>query len=87
MSLLSVILDYSMAVGLSKSLAAIGASIVVLAAAMGISKIGANALDASARQPQASSDIRSAMILSAALIEGVAFIAIIVCLLSYFVQL
>lgn len=87
MSFLSVVLDYSLAVGLSKGLAAIGASIVVLAAAMGIGKIGANAMDAIARQPQASGDIRSSMILAAALIEGVAFIAIIVCLLSYFVQL
>ena len=76
-----------MALALSKSAAAIGAGIVVIAASFGISKIGANAMDAIARQPQAAGDIRSGMILSAALIEGVALIAVIVCMLSYFVQL
>lgn len=76
-----------MAIALSKSVAAIGAGIVVIAASFGISKIGANAMDAIARQPQAAGDIRSGMILSAALIEGVALIAVIVCMLSYFVQL
>ena len=59
---------------------------VVIGAAFGISKIGSNAMDAIARQPQAAGDIRSGMILSAALIEGVALIAVIVCMLSYFVQ-
>ena len=76
-----------MAIALSKSVAAIGAGIVVIAASFGISKIGANAMDAIARQPQAAGAIRSGMILSAALIEGAALIAVIVCMLSYFVQL
>jgi F-type H+-transporting ATPase subunit c len=84
---LSVILEYTMALAVSKAAAAIGAGIVVIGAAFGISKIGANAMDAIARQPQAAGDIRSGMILSAALIEGVALIAVIVCMLSYFVQL
>ncbi len=87
LTVLSVILEYTMALALSKSAAAIGAGIVVIAASFGISKIGANAMDAIARQPQAAGDIRSGMILSAALIEGVALIAVIVCMLSYFVQL
>ncbi len=87
LTVLSVILEYTMAIALSKSVAAIGAGIVVIAASFGISKIGANAMDAIARQPQAAGDIRSGMILSAALIEGVALIAVIVCMLSYFVQL
>lgn len=86
-TLFSIILEYTMAIAISKSAAVLGAGIVVLGAAMGISKIGANAMDAIARQPQASQDVRSAMILSAALIEGVALIAVIVCMLSYFVQL
>lgn len=85
--LLTVILEYTMAVAISKAAAAIGAGIVVIGAAMGIGKIGASAMDAIARQPQASGDVRSSMILAAALIEGVAFLAVIVCLLSYFVQL
>lgn len=85
--LLTVILEYTMAVAISKAAAAIGAGIVVIGAGMGIGKIGASAMDAIARQPQASGDVRSSMILAAALIEGVAFLAVIVCLLSYFVQL
>ena len=87
LTILSVILEYTMAVAVSKAAAAIGAGIVVLGAAFGIGKIGSNAMDAIARQPQAAGDIRSGMILSAALIEGVSLIAFIVCMLSYFVQL
>ena len=86
LTFLSVILEYTMALAVSKAAAAIGAGIVVIGAAFGISKIGSNAMDAIARQPQAAGDIRSGMILSAALIEGVALIAVIVCMLSYFVQ-
>ena len=87
LTILSVILEYTMAVAVSKAAAAIGAGLVVLGAAFGIGKIGSNAMDAIARQPQAAGDIRSGMILSAALIEGVSLIAVIVCMLSYFVQL
>ncbi|MBQ6310230.1 MAG: ATP synthase F0 subunit C [Bacteroidales bacterium] len=87
LTILSVILEYTMAVAVSKAAAAIGAGIVVIGAAFGIGKIGSNAMDAIARQPQAAGDIRSGMILSAALIEGVSLIAVIVCMLSYFVQL
>ena len=86
LTVLSVILEYTMALAVSKAAAAIGAGIVVIGAGLGISKIGSNAMDAIARQPQAAGDIRSGMILSAALIEGVALIAVIVCMLSYFVQ-
>ncbi|MBR6465881.1 MAG: ATP synthase F0 subunit C [Bacteroidales bacterium] len=87
LTILSVILEYTMAVAVSKAAAAIGAGIVVIGAGFGIGKIGSNAMDAIARQPQAAGDIRSGMILSAALIEGVSLIAVIVCMLSYFVQL
>ncbi|MBO7562067.1 MAG: ATP synthase F0 subunit C [Bacteroidales bacterium] len=86
LTILSVILEYTMALAVSKAAAAIGAGIVVIGAGLGISRIGSNAMDAIARQPQAAGDIRSGMILSAALIEGVALIAVIVCMLSYFVQ-
>lgn len=85
--LLSVILEYTMAVALSKSAAVFAAGIIVIGASLGISKIGSNAMEAMARQPQAAGDIRSGMILSAAFIEGVALLAVLVCLLSYFVQL
>ncbi|SDB87050.1 ATP synthase F0 subunit C [Williamwhitmania taraxaci] len=68
--------------GIAKLGGAIGAGIAALAAGVGIGKIGASALEAIARQPEAISDIRSNMILAAALIEGVAFFAIIISFLA-----
>lgn len=61
--------------------AALAAAIVAIAASYGISTIGKTALEATARQPEAAGDIRSNMIVSAALIEGVAFFAIVIDLL------
>jgi F-type H+-transporting ATPase subunit c len=52
---------------------------------LGIGRIGGGAVEAIARQPEAAGDIRSNMIVSAALIEGVAFFAIVICLLILFV--
>lgn len=72
-------------VAMSKMGAAFAAAIAVIGAAMGISKIGSQALDALARQPEAAGDIRSNMIVAAALIEGLALFAIIVALLVLFV--
>ena len=51
---------------------------------MGIGKIGSSAMEAIARQPEASGDIRMNMIIAAALIEGVALLAVVVCLLVFF---
>ncbi|MFP4059981.1 MAG: ATP synthase F0 subunit C [Bacteroidales bacterium] len=65
--------------------AAFGAAISAIAAAIGIGRIGATAMEAIARQPEAAADIRSNMIVSAALIEGVAFFAVVVCLLILFI--
>ena len=65
------------------TLAAIGAGLAVLGAGIGIGNIGAKAMEAIARQPEAVGDIRANMILTAALIEGAAVIAII---LSFFGQ-
>ena len=65
--------------------AAIGAGISAIAAGIGIGNIGRAALESIARQPEAAGDIRSNMIVSAALIEGVAFFAIVVCLLILFI--
>ncbi len=59
------------------SLAAIGAGLAVIGAGIGIGNIGAKAMEAIARQPEAVGDIRSNMILMAALIEGAALIAIL----------
>ena len=50
-------------------------------AGIGIGKIGGSALESMARQPEATSSIQSNMIVAAALVEGVALFAVIVCLL------
>jgi len=64
--------------------AAVGVALAAIGAAIGIGRIGASAMEAIARQPEASGDIRSTMIISAALIEGVAFFAVITCALVIF---
>lgn len=66
--------------------AALGAGIAAIAAGIGIGKIGASAMESIARQPESAGDIRSNMIVIAALIEGVAFVALIVCFLAIFIQ-
>lgn len=65
--------------------ASIGAAIAAIGAGIGIGKIGGSAMEAIARQPEAAGDIRSNMIVIAALIEGVALFAVIVCILALFV--
>ena len=84
-NLLIVLQAVASGAALAKFGAAIGAAISVFGAAFGISRIGSGAMEAIARQPEAAGDIRSNMIVSAALIEGVAFFAIVVCLLILFV--
>jgi F-type H+-transporting ATPase subunit c len=64
------------------TLAAIGAGIAVIGAGLGIGKIGGQAMEAIARQPEAASRIQTAMIISCALIEGVALFAVIVALVA-----
>lgn len=64
--------------------AALGAGIAAIAAGFGIGKIGSSAMEAIARQPQAAGDIRSNMIVIAALVEGVALFAVIVSALALF---
>jgi len=64
------------------TLAAIGAALAVLGAGLGIGRIGGSAMDAIARQPEAASKIQTAMIISAALIEGAALFAIVVALIA-----
>ena len=58
--------------------ATIGAGLAVLGAGLGIGKIGGSAMDAIARQPEASGKIQTAMIIAAALIEGVALFGVVV---------
>jgi F-type H+-transporting ATPase subunit c len=62
-------------------LRAIGAGLVILGAAMGIGKLGAAAVESMARQPETAGNIQTAMIIAAALIEGVTFFALIIILL------
>ncbi|MDA0881872.1 MAG: ATP synthase F0 subunit C [Bacteroidetes bacterium] len=82
MELLSVLLEIGGNIG--HGLAGIGAGVAAIGAGMGIGRIGGSALEAMARQPEATGDLRANMIVAAALIEGVALFAVIVCLLVTF---
>lgn len=57
-------------------LAKVGAGLIVIGAGIGLGKIGGSAMEAIARQPEATSKIQTAMIIIAALLEGVAFAAL-----------
>jgi F-type H+-transporting ATPase subunit c len=61
--------------------AGLGLGLAVIGAGLGIGRIGGQAVEAIARQPEASADIRGAMILTAALVEGVALAAVVFALL------
>ena len=54
----------------------VGAGLVVIGVGMGIGKIGGSAMDAIARQPEAYGKIQTAMLIAAALIEGIGFAAL-----------
>ncbi|MDR0419040.1 MAG: ATP synthase F0 subunit C [Prevotellaceae bacterium] len=69
-------------VNFGSGLAAIGASITAIGAGLGIGKIGSSAMEAIARQPESADNIRMNMIIAAALIEGVALFAVVVCFLA-----
>ena len=80
-----IALQMAAGVSLEKIGACIGAGLAAIGAGIGIGKIGANAMDAIARQPEETNSIRTNMIVIAALIEGVALFAIIVCIIALFV--
>jgi F-type H+-transporting ATPase subunit c len=61
---------------------AFGAGFVIIGAGLGIGKIGAAAVESMARQPEKADDIQKAMIIAAALIEGAAFFALVICIMS-----
>ena len=82
--LLSILLQAAAGLTIGKLGAALGAGLAAIGAGIGIGKIGGSAMEAIARQPEAAGDIRMNMIIIAALVEGVALIAIIVCLLTLF---
>jgi len=86
MSMLTVIMDAAVNMApFAKMGAGIGAGIAAIGAGIGIGRIGGSAMESIARQPEALSDIRSNMLVAAALIEGVAFFAIVICLLILFI--
>ena len=79
--MLSLVLLQAAAAGLAKLGAAVGAGLATIGAGIGIGNIGAHAMDAIARQPEMAGNIRINMIVIAALVEGAAFFAFVVCLL------
>jgi F-type H+-transporting ATPase subunit c len=60
--------------------AGLGAGLVILGASYGIGKLAAATMEASGRQPEVAAQVRIAMIISAALIEGVTFFALVICM-------
>jgi len=59
--------------------AGIGAGLAVIGAGLGIGKLAASAMEAIGRQPEAGGDIRTTMIIAAALVEGVTLFALVIC--------
>jgi len=55
----------------------VGAGLIVIGAGMGMGRIGGSAMEAIGRQPEASGKIQTAMIIAAALIEGIGFAALL----------
>ena len=73
-------------IGIGYGLAGLGAGLAAVGAGLGIGRIGGSALESIARQPEAINDIRSNMILTAALVEGAAFFAMVIGLLVIFLK-
>ncbi|MCC7231821.1 MAG: ATP synthase F0 subunit C [Bacteroidia bacterium] len=82
--MLSSILLEAGNLGIGYGVAALGAGVAALGAGVGIGRIGGSAVEAIARQPEVSNDIRANMILMAALVEGAAFFAMVIGLLVIF---
>jgi F-type H+-transporting ATPase subunit c len=61
--------------------AGVGAGLVILGAAFGIGKLAAATMEASGRQPEVAGQVRTSMIISAALIEGATFFALAICII------
>ena len=79
--MLSSVLLQAGSASLTYGIAALGAGMAAIGAGIGIGRIGGSALESIARQPEAINDIRSNMILAAALVEGAAFFAMVIGLL------
>ena len=74
---MSMLLEVSQALGL----AGMGAGLAAIGAGIGIGRIGGSAMDAIARQPEASGKIQGAMLIMAAFVEAVALFGAVICLL------
>jgi F-type H+-transporting ATPase subunit c len=81
-SFVSVLGQVDASSGLGKGVAGIGAGLACIGVGLGIGKIASSSVESIARQPEASGDIRGAMILTSAFIEGVGLFAVVVCLLA-----
>ncbi len=68
--------------GLGKMGGAIGAGLAVIGCGLGIGRVGGSATEAMARQPEAAGQINTAMIVTAAMIEGATLFAVVVGLLA-----
>ena len=82
MLLSTVLLQAAAGAAFSKIGAAVGAGLVAIGAGLGIGKIGSSAMESIARQPEMASNIRTSMLIVAALVEGVAMFAVIVCFIA-----
>lgn len=80
--LLSILLQAAAGLTIGKLGAALGAGLAAIGAGIGIGKIGGSAMEAIARQPESVNDIRTNMIIIAALVEGVTLFAVVVCFLA-----
>ena len=80
--MISLMLQAAAGAGIAKFGAAVGAGLAAIGAGIGIGKIGGQAMDAMARQPEKMGDLRSSMIVAAALVEGVALFGVIIAVLA-----
>ena len=80
--ILAQAVEAAQSLGLDRLGACIGAGIVAIGAGMGIGKIGSSAMESIARQPESAGNIRTAMLIIGALVEGACLFAIIACLMA-----
>jgi F-type H+-transporting ATPase subunit c len=71
----------SLALALAFVGAGLGAGLAVIGAGIGIGNLAASAMEGTARQPAAVGEIRTSMIIAAALVEGVTLFALVICIL------
>jgi F-type H+-transporting ATPase subunit c len=69
------------AIGLGYLAAGIGAGMTIIGAGLGIGKLAAAAMEASGRQPEVAGPVRTSMLIAAALIEGVTFFSLAICII------